>query len=242
MQLIISPSKKMQINQDDFEVFDQPYYQDQSNYLRDVLRKMDFAELKKLWQASDKLVSAGIEDLKRLDYAQGLTPAIMAYTGLQYQAIGADLLTQAQLDYLQDHLWILSAFYGALRPFDGVQPHRLDMKDSLNGEKMYDFWGERLADLVAENGPVINLASDEYAKSVQPYLEAKNFITIAFKEKNSNGKYVTKATNAKRARGYFVRWCAEEGISDVTQLRNFDLVGWTYNSELSQDNLLTFIK
>lgn len=103
---------------------------------------MNLNELQQLWKCSDRLAVINYENTRRLDLLRNQTPAVLAYTGIQYQSLGADLMTSPQLNYLQDHLRILSGLYGILRPFDGIVPYRLEMQARLQiagQQNLYDF-------------------------------------------------------------------------------------------------------
>ena len=155
-------------------------------------------------------------------------------------------MTQSELDYVQDHLIILSGFYGMLRPFDGIKPYRLEMetKISVNGySNLYDFWNEKIAnELYKENDVVLNLASNEYSKCVKPYLnEQRKMITCIFAQR-TNGKLKTKATEAKMCRGYMVRYMAERNIQDLEEIKKFDYKGYLYSEKDSNESEWVFVK
>lgn len=149
-----------------------------------------------------------------------------------------------QFDYIQDHLRILSAFYGALRPMDGVTPYRLEMqaKASIRGEKnLYSLWGSRLYEAVRDDsGIIINLASKEYSKCIEKYLTKEDrYITITFCEK-AGEKLGTKGTYAKMARGEMVRFMAENKIEDPKEIQKFDRLGHVFREELSFETEYVF--
>ena len=140
-----------------------------------------------------------------MDLNKRLTPAILSYEGIQYQYMAPAIFEKGMLDYIQEHLRILSGFYGVLRPMDGVTPYRLEMqaRASIDGSKnLYDFWGEELYEEVRdESGIIINLASKEYSKAIEGFLTPKDtMITCVFGDLE-DGKVVQKGTYAKMARG-----------------------------------------
>ena len=149
-----------------------------------------------------------------------------------------------QIDYIQEHLRILSAFYGVLKPMDGVSPYRLEMqaKAAVGGHKdLYAFWGKCLYGQVRdESGIIINLASREYSKCIEKYLTKQDrYITITFCER-SGGKMVTKGTYAKMARGEMVRFMAEKRLEDPAGIRRFDRLGYGFREDLSSDREYVF--
>ena len=150
------------------------------------------------------------------------------------------------IGYIQEHLRILSGFYGILKPFDGVTPYRLEMQAKLRvGERrdLYDFWGNSLAEtLFSETDCVINLASKEYSICISKNLpENVRFITCVFGEKK-DGKVIEKGTICKMARGEMVRYMAEHQITDPEQIQCFDRLNYHFDPVLSERNLFVFIR
>ena len=149
-----------------------------------------------------------------------------------------------QFEYLQDHLRILSAFYGIIKPLDGVTPYRLEMQAKAEIEEttnLYDYWGDRLYHSVIDDSRIIiNLASKEYSKCIEKYLTPQDrYITIVFCEL-SGDKLVTKGTYAKMARGEMVRFMAENSIENLVEIQKFDRFGYSFRSDLSSDSEYVF--
>ena len=196
-----------------------------------------------LWKCNDSIAQLNIERLKAMTLRQNLTPAILSYEGIQYRYIAPGVMSAGQLEYLREHLRILSGFYGLLRPFDGVTPYRLEMqaKLSVDGAKdLYAFWGDSLAKHL-EGDWVLNLASKEYSKAVTPYLPESSVLTCVFGEW-LNGKVIEKGTICKMARGQMVRWLAENGIEKAEKIREFADLEYRFDTELSTENTFVFIK
>ena len=196
-----------------------------------------------LWKCNDSIAQLNIERLKAMTLRQNLTPAILSYEGIQYRYIAPGVMSAGQLEYLREHLRILSGFYGLLRPFDGVTPYRLEMqaKLSVDGAKdLYAFWGDSLAKHL-EGDWVLNLASKEYSKAVTPYLPESSVLTCVFGEW-LNGKVIEKGTMCKMARGQMVRWLAENGIEKAEKIREFADLEYRFDTELSTENTFVFIK
>ncbi len=196
-----------------------------------------------LWKCNDSIAQLNIERLKAMTLRQNLTPAILSYEGIQYRYMAPGVMTAGQLEYLREHLRMLSGFYGLLRPFDGVTPYRLEMqaKLSVDGAKdLYAFWGDSLAKHL-EGDWVLNLASKEYSKAVTPYLPESSVLTCVFGEW-LNGKVIEKGTMCKMARGQMVRWLAENGIEKAEKIREFADLEYRFDTELSTENTFVFIK
>lgn len=243
MKIIIAPAKKMKRDLDTFPVRSMPIFMKKTEILANFLKSRTTAELKQLWNASDKVVESSQKQLEDMNLTDYLTPAIIAFSGIQYQYMAPDLFTKPALDYIQDNLRIFSGFYGMLRPFDGVCPYRLELKTPMVGfidYSLYHFWGEDVADSLFENDDtVINLASKEYSRLIAPYLSGKRkMVTVDFLEER-NGKWRTIATHAKMARGEMVRFIAERQIKNPADLQDFHDFDFEFDKENStQDHFI----
>ena len=246
MRIIIAPAKKMIVDTDSFAVDGLPQFLEQTERLKAALQAMSPKDLQSLWTCNDAIAKLNVERLDTMDLRRRLTPAIVSYEGIQYQYMAPGVMETAQLDYLQEHLRILSSFYGLLRPFDGVTPYRLEMqaKLSVDGRRdLYDFWGDALArQLASETDFVLNLASKEYSRAVEPHLpKSVRFLTCTFGEWK-NGKVIEKGTMCKMARGQMVRWLAENNVTSRADIRAFDQLGYRFQPELSDENHDVFLK
>lgn len=242
MIIILSPAKKMKESHDDFEVQGKPYFLKEAASLIEQLKEMNQAELKKVWNCSDALVKENQKRLDQFSLSDHLSLAVFTYVGLAYQHLASDVMTQEQLDYLQDHLRILSGLYGFLKPFDGICPYRLEMQAKLPTFDLYSFWNSKIYDaLTKETDCIINLASKEYSLVIEKYLTEKvKYITIDFCEKKGD-KLIQKGTMAKMARGDMVRWMSENNIEKVEDIQKFAL-HYHFDKESSDQNHYVFIK
>ena len=245
MKIVIAPAKKMQVDQDSFAVESTPVFLDKAQILWDFLKSRNFDQLKEIWKANDKIVRENMERLEYEELDRNLTPAMMAYNGIQYQYLAGDILEQSGLDYLQKNLRILSALYGMLRPLDGIVPYRLEMKAGMIGFRdysLYHFWGESIAqEIFKDDDTVINLASKEYSRMIEPYVkDSQKFITITFLEKRQD-KWRQIATHAKMARGAMVHFMAQNQVEDIDELKQFHDFGYQYD-ESSTENEIIFKK
>ncbi|MGI5928594.1 peroxide stress protein YaaA [Pseudoflavonifractor sp.] len=246
MRIIISPAKKMIVDTDSFPPEGLPAFLPRTERLLSALRSMSPAALQALWKCNDAIAALNVERLAAMDLSRSLTPAILSYEGIQYRYMAPTVFEQSQLDYIRTHLRILSGFYGLLRPFDGVTPYRLEMQAKLAVDgcrDLYAFWGGTLAEaLAAETNLVVNLASKEYSKAVEPHLPASvRFLTCTFGEEKG-GKILEKGTACKMARGQMVRWMAEHGIDRAEDLRNFDGLGYAFSPAHSTESNFVFLK
>ena len=244
MKIILSPAKKMNMVPDRLAPSGLPDFLDQTEEILAWLRDRSYEELKTLWKCNYNIVQQNITRLEQMELRDQLTPAVLAYEGIAYQYMAPSVFEDGHYDYVQEHLRILSAFYGVLRAMDGVTPYRLEMqaKASIGGKKdLYELWGNRLYEAVRDESRVIvNLASKEYSKCIEKYLTPEDrYITITFCEKSGN-KLVTKGTYAKMARGEMVRYMAEHQIEDPIEIRNFDRLGYVFREDLSSDKEYIF--
>ena len=246
MRIIISPAKKMNADTDTLLWRDLPVFLPQTQQLLDRLRGMSSEELQKLWKCNDQIAALNVQRLREMDLHRNLTPAIIAYEGIQYQYMAPDVFTQKEYDYVQEHLRILSGFYGALRPLDGVTPYRLEMQAKLrmgDAKDLYAFWGETLARSVLDAADyVINLASKEYSVCISKYLpKDKRMITCVFGEEK-DGKIIEKGTMCKMARGEMVRFMAVNGIENPEDIKAFEGLDYRYDETYSDAQTYVFVR
>lgn len=244
MKIILSPAKKMNKDVDTLEPSALPEYLEQTKTILNWLKSKSHEDLKKLWKCNDKIAEQNFRRLEHMNLRNQLTPAVLSYEGIAYQYMAPAVFENSHLEYIQEHLRILSAFYGVLKPMDGVTPYRLEMqaKASIDGSKdLYEFWGEKLYHAVRDDsGVIINLASKEYSKCIEKYLTPEDhYITITFCER-SGDKLVTKGTYAKMARGEMVRFMAENSVRDPAGIQQFDRLGYVFRKELSSDREYVF--
>lgn len=246
MRIIISPAKKMNIDRDSFAVEATPRFLADTERLIAAMQAMSDGELQTLWKCNDAIARQNVARLRDMDLRRRLTPAILSYEGIQYQYMAPRVMEAGQLDYLRERLRILSGFYGLLRPFDGVTPYRLEMqaKLSVDGARdLYAFWGNKLAErLAGETDWVLNLASKEYSRAVEPRLPpGVRCLTCTFGEWR-DGKVVEKGTMCKMARGQMVRWLAKNRIEQAEDIRAFSDLEYRFDSDLSDRDHFVFIK
>ena len=265
MRIIISPAKQMRTNTDVFACSSLPVFLEKTECLMHWIRNMSYEEQKKLWNCSDKIARENAGRFARMDLRSNLTPALLAYDGIQYTYMAPAVFEDGQFAYVQEHLRILSGFYGVLKPMDGVVPHRLEMGSRGSGYtlqanagtiepeqgSLYDFWGDSLyrevtADADGQGLPqsrtIINLASKEYSRCIEKYLQPEDrFITCIFGE-IEGGRIVQKGVYAKMARGEMVRYMAEIHAEEPEQLKSFAWSGYLFDPARSTDKDYVFIR
>ena len=229
----------------------QPLFGKQSAALIAVLREKSPQQIAELMKLSDLLASLNVaryEAWRPKVTAKNAKQAVLAFNGDVYGGLDAPSLTAAQLDWLQDHVCILSGLYGVLRPLDWMQPYRLEMGTALateRGPNLYRFWGPRIADylnqrLAGQKTPiVVNLASQEYFKAVDRKVLQARVIDCVF-EDYKGGQYKVISFLAKRARGLMARYAAQHKVATPKKLEGFDLEGYAFAPAASEPDRLVF--
>ena len=232
MRIIISPAKKMKVDTDTLPWESLPLLVDKAQTLYEKLQSMSYEELKKLWKCNDQIAALNAERLKTYDLRTNLTPAILAYEGIQYRYMAPGVFTREAFCYVQEHLRILSGLYGLLRPFDGVIPYRLEMQAKLNICDAKD---------LCETDCIVNLASKEYSSCVSRWQKpGTRFITCVFGEEQ-DGKIVEKGTLCKMARGEMVRYLAEIQAGEPEAMQGFSRLNYAFSPEHSDPSTYVFL-
>ena len=247
MKWIISPAKRMRVEGDFLQGVSLLDFLPEAVRLVETLRPMPYEALKKLLTCNDQLAAQAYQWYQTMDLRSELTPAILAYQGIQYQYMAPQVLEEGEYDMLEEHLRILSGFYGVLRPMDGVVCYRLEMQARLRTDfcrDLYDFWGDRLArSLEAETDLILNLASEEYAKAVRRQLSGSaRIVDVVFGEEQADGKIVEKGVYAKMARGEMVRFLTQRRGETLEDVCAFDRLGYRFSPEHSGGERLVFLR
>ena len=252
MLILISPAKTLDYQSElTTKRFTQPALLEHSQQLIREARKLSAPQIKALMGISDKL--ADLNATRFHDWHPDFTPdnarqAILAFKGDVYTGLQAETFSEADFDFAQQHLRMLSGLYGVLRPLDLMQPYRLEMGIRLEnprGKDLYQFWGDEItntlnAALEAQGDDVvINLASDEYFRSVKPKALAGRIIKPVFLDEK-NGKFKAISFYAKKARGLMSRYIIENRLSKPEQLTGFDSEGYFFDAENSSAEELVF--
>lgn len=254
MLTIISPAKKLDYSQPaETQAFTQPLLLEHSEQLIKDLQQLSPEEVCSLMGLSDKLGALNYERFQEwqtpfsIDNAK---QAVLAFKGDVYQGLDADNMNADELNWAQDNLRILSGLYGLLRPLDLMQPYRLEMGTKFanqRGANLYQFWGEIITDQLNKLFPastksvLVNLASNEYFKSVQPKNINAEIITPVFMDQKGD-KYKIISFFAKRARGLMSAFIIKNKITDAEQLKTFNVDGYSFNSAMSDDNKWVFCR
>ena len=250
MIILLSPAKSLNedLKQNTLKAT-QSKFLDKSTQLAHILKKMSVDDIKDLMNISDKIALLNYQRFQnwQSEMHEGKDyQAIYLFEGDVYQGLDVESLNSQQVEFLQKHLRILSGLYGYLKPLDLIKPYRLEMGTKLansKGSNLYHFWQDTLTASLQEEKPsvIINLASNEYSKSIKLKNLAVPIITPVFKD-FKNGKYKVVSFWAKKARGLMVRFIAQKQISDWTELKDFQLEGYYFSKEQSSETELIFLR
>ncbi|RKG31115.1 peroxide stress protein YaaA [Acinetobacter tianfuensis] len=252
MLALISPAKTLDYDSvlptDNYTL---PRLLDHSQELIDVSRKLSASDIANLMSVSEKIAvlnTARFRDWQPEFNLSNARQAIFAFKGDVYTGLDAYHLNNSDVGYAQQHLRMLSGLYGLLRPLDLMMPYRLEMGTKLKntrGQNLYEFWGMNITQLInndlqqAGSALLVNLASDEYYKSVkESKIEAEIIKPVFLDQKN--GKYKVISFYAKKARGLMARYIIENRIEQVEDLKSFSADGYYFDAESSLKGELTF--
>ena len=183
MRIIISPAKQMRVDTDTFTCTEVPVFMEKTEILKNWISGLSYEEQKALWASNDKIAKQNAERFADMDLHRNLTPALLAYDGIQYT-------------------------YMASR----------------------------------HSRVLINLASKEYSKCIEKYLQpGDRYITCVFGEVHA-GKVVQKGVYAKMARGEMVRFMAGIRTEEPEQIKTFNWSGYQFDESRSSDTEYVFIR
>lgn len=254
MRIILSPAKKMKVVDDVMEPLTEPVFLADTGKIMRWMQSLSYEQARKLWACNDKIATENYDRYANMDLRDraAMTPAVLAYDGIAYQYMAPVVFEYGHFDYVQEHLRILSGFYGVLRAMDGVVPYRLEMqaKAKVEGSRdLYDFWGDRIyKEVVDDSHLIINLASKEYSVCIERHLQPEDrMVTCVFGElavPRSGGKpkVVQKGVYAKMARGDMVRFMAENRVEAPEEMKAYDRLGYRFCEERSTEKEYVFIK
>lgn len=252
MKILLSPAKLMNVEFNEKILRNStPKFIDKSAFIQSHLSKKTPEELQEMMKISDKLADENWQrnqDWNENPIAKESTQAIYAFQGEVYRGLDATTLNEKELNYLQEHLWMLSGLYGVLKPSDRIMLYRLEMGSKFPFDKyknLYDFWKESLTDYfnsqLKSNDFILNLASNEYAKVLDKKKVKAPFVEVDFKEmKNESLK--TIMVYAKNARGRMARFCAEKNVQTIDEAKAFSEDNYLLNEELSSEHHLVFTR
>lgn len=246
MKIIISPAKRMKYDDYGEEFFTKPVFLDKALIIAEKMAALGLDTLKSVLKTNDKLTADAYNMYQTIFTRKDYSAAILSFDGIQYKYMAPTVFDDDMFSYVSKNVYILSALYGVLRPFDMALPYRLEMNSpvkALGINSMYDFWGDKIAnEIYKDDDLVLGLTSAEYTKSVLKYVTgSRRFVYVSFGEL-IDGKVIEKGVYVKMARGDMLRYLAENDIHNIDGVKCYNGLGYVYRPELSNDECLTFIK
>lgn len=249
MIAIISPAKNMRnLKIDNINpqiIGKERYFTKETDEIIRVLKDLTPWDIQSLMKVNEKIALQSYAYFQDFNFNDKGVCGLLAYDGLVFKNIKAEDFTKEDFDYANKHIRILDAFYGMVNPLDDILPYRLEMQYpiKIQGNNLYKFWDDKIyKKLYSEDNVIVNLASEEYAKTVRRFLNEEDiFIDIDFKV-NKDGKLKTLATLAKMARGQMVKYIIENKIDNPEDLKNFTFNSFKFCSNLSTPRKFVFIK
>ncbi len=251
MDIVISPAKKLNFEHNEIEAsfdLETPTFMDEARELATKMARLESSDLEKMMKLSKALADLNINRFKNFKKTNDLGAAIFSFAGDTYQGLNASELTKSELKYANKHLRILSGLYGVLAPFDELRAYRLEMGTRINSEgltNLYKFWGDKIVTKLNADAKknkskyLVNLASEEYFKSVKTQLLESELVNVRFLD-YKNGQYKVISFNAKRARGMMARFIIKNKVKDIEGLKAFDYAGYKYTEFDKSKNELIF--
>ena len=230
MRFIISPAKQMRVDTDSFVCTELPVFTDRAEILKDWIRSLSYEEQKTLWACNDKIARQNAERFAHMDLTKSLTPALLAYDGIQYTYMAPAVFEDGQFEYVQEHLRILSGFYGVVKPLDGVVPYRLEMqaKAAVSGHRnLYDFWSDSLYQEVMDESRILikkTAILPVYSVSSRAAASSRKAFTPRWPEVKWSGSWPAFMRRS-RSRSKHLTGAGIDSTKAVLQLTNMFLSG-----------------
>jgi cytoplasmic iron level regulating protein YaaA (DUF328/UPF0246 family) len=250
LTVLLSPSKKLDESKSSITKKSELTFKNEALELANIMRGYSKDDIQSLMDLSDNLAETNYQRFQSFEKDFSLDAnskqALYLFKGDVYDKMDVDNYNDEDLDFAQGHVRILSGLYGYVRPLDLIQPYRLEMGKKVanaKGKDLYAFWKDKTAAKINEenpNGTIINLASNEYFKSVDKKVLSANLINVNMKQ-NKNGQIKTIGLMAKRARGLMADYIIKNKITDVEKLKDFTSEGYVFRADLSDDKNLTFV-
>ena len=249
MLVVVSPAKKLNMNSVNNFKETEPFFSKNVKELVDIARDLTVDDLQKLMDISPKLAELNRERFQ--DFGnQEKKAAAFAFAGDTYKGLDIETMSSDDIVWAQKHLRILSGLYGLLRPLDAIEPYRLEMGSKLRGEhgsSLYEFWNEKITKSLNQYGEeirtkvLVNCASNEYFNAIKPDILSLRVITPVFLERKDGIEKIV-SFYAKNARGAMARFIIQNRILDEASLKNFNLNGYMFSPEKSNNNQMFFIR
>ena len=237
MKIIFSPSKEMAFNR---PIEEKTEFNEKTKIIIDELKNLKEEEIKEIYKISDKVLKEVVEYIYNFDKRESYR-AIEMYKGMAFRSFNVASLKEDERKYMDEHLKILSAFYGPLDPEELVRPYRLDFNTNLkvNGESLKKFWKEEYNNAFDSGEVILNLASNEFSR----LLDRSKFKIYDFEFfEKKDGKLKSHSTISKKARGKMLNYICKNKVTDYEKIKLFNLDEFEFDEDLSEEEKFVFIK
>ncbi len=246
MKIIISPAKKLTNHNISISNPSTIHFYEETKYLVDQLRNYTVADFKNIMSLSDNLAKLNFDRYQQWDLtSKKVNPAIFIFQGDVYKGLRAEDFSESELNFAQVNLRIISGLYGIVKPLDLIFPYRLEMGTHIEtnfGSNLYEFWGEKLNHFLSSemepNDTLVNLASNEYSKSLKLESMPQKIVTPVFKD-YKNGKLKVISFFAKKARGEMANFIIKNRISNSEDLKLFTNNGYVFSEHNNGEMIFT---
>ncbi|MBY2478482.1 peroxide stress protein YaaA [Clostridioides difficile] len=246
MIIMLSPAKNMK----HIDAFDRdlslPCFIDNTKEIVENIKAFSIEDFKNRMKINEKLAILNKNRFENIKFDTLGSPAILTYDGIQYKNIEADSFTKQDEEFADNCIRIISGLYGVIKPYDSIYEYRLEMQTKLQVREfknLYEYWGNSIYEqLIKEKRAIVNLTSNEYSKSIEKFIkDSDTYITCTFKV-SKNGKLKVESTQAKKARGMMVKYIVKNRVKDTEELKKFNLGGYEYQENLSDNGEYIFVK
>lgn len=242
MKIIFSPSKEMReknILKEKQNYSDAPFKENTFNIL-EKLKSFSKESIASIMKIKGTILEKTVKNIENFENLEGI-PSISLYNGVSFKELEIETYTENDMKYLNNNLYILSAFYGLSKPFNLLKPYRLDMTMKIFDKSLYDYWKDDINNYIEKElgkDILINLASSEFSKMIDKN-RIKNILNIDFKE-FKDGKYISISSYSKQARGNFLNILVKNQIKNIDEFKNIKFNNYIFNSELSDGKNFIF--
>lgn len=246
MKIIIAPAKKMRASIDYMEAQTKPLFIQETECLMNYMKSLNQESLQKILGCSERIALQAYEMYQQMDLSKNGIPALLAFDGIQYNYMAPHIFELEWYGYVNEHLYILSGFYGILRPFDEVVPYRLEINNPFHMQpykSLYDFWQDKIYQtIIHEDKEILDLASAQHSRMVQKYITSDvRYVKCYFME-DDGSELKEKGVYVKMARGAMVRFLSEHHILDFEGVKHFCELGYSFNTSLSDERHYIFVR
>ena len=252
MKILLSPAKSLDYKSDLPTLkTSEGCFLNEAQYLNNILKEKSPKELSELMNISSSLGELNYQrnNSWSLPFSQkNARQSIYAFSGDVYRGLDSYTVEEGKIDFMQNSVRIISGLYGLLKPLDLIQPYRLEMGTKMpvgDNKNLYEYWRQKITNQLnkelADDEPVLNLASNEYFKAIDRKVVKTNIYTANFKQLK-NGEYKTIAIFSKKARGMMTRFIIDNNITDINDLKSFNYDGYMFHESLSSKNEFIFTR